>query len=250
MDGVTAQAAITEVSIAAVITAAGSSDRMGNGIKKEYRPLGAGIDDAQGRPLTVLGAAVGAFAANPRIGIIVITIPPDAESGAARSALPSSTLLNACLRPRILFTSGGSTRRFSVHRALALLSAYNPDYVLIHDGCRPWVDGLLIERTIDAVLRYSAVVPLLPLTETPKEFDKTGFVTRHLRRSSVGNAQTPQGFAFREILRAHELAAEREIRENWEYTDDAEVWGEFIGPVAMVEGSVKNRKITFPEDLL
>jgi 2-C-methyl-D-erythritol 4-phosphate cytidylyltransferase len=246
VDGVIAQAAI-----AAVITAAGSSDRMGEGVKKEYRPLGAGINDAQGQPLTVLGAAVGAFSANPHIGIIVITIPPDAESGeaAARSALPSSVLLNARLQPRLLFTSGGPTRRSSVHRALALLSAYNPDYVLIHDGCRPWVDGLIIERTIDAVLRYSAAVPLLPLTETPKEFDKTGFVTRHLRRSSVGIAQTPQGFAFREILRAHELAAEREIRENCEYTDDAEIWGEFIGPVAMVEGSVKNRKITFPEDL-
>jgi 2-C-methyl-D-erythritol 4-phosphate cytidylyltransferase len=234
-----------------VITAAGSSDRMGGGVKKEYRPLGAGIDDAQGRPLTVLGAAVGAFAANPRIGIIVITVPPDSECGeaAARSALPSTALLNGGLRPRILFASGGPTRRSSVHRALALLSAYNPGYVLIHDGCRPWVDGLLIERTIDAVLRYSAVVPLLPLTETPKEFDETGFVTRHLRRSAVGGAQTPQGFAFGEILRAHGLAAERETGENREYTDDAEIWGEFIGPVAVVEGSAKNRKITFPEDL-
>ncbi|MFP3043261.1 2-C-methyl-D-erythritol 4-phosphate cytidylyltransferase [Treponema primitia] len=237
--------------IAAVIAAAGSSNRMGGGLKKEYRPLGPGIDDAQGRPLTVLGAAVGAFAANPRIGIIVIIVPanPDSGEAAARSALPSSSLLNAGRRPRILFTSGGPTRRSSVHRALAMLSAYNPDYVLIHDGGRPWVDGLLIERTIDAVLRYSAVVPLLPLTETPKEFDKAGFVTRHLRRSSVGGAQTPQGFAFREILRAHELAAEREARENYEYTDDAEVWAEFIGPVAVVEGSPKNRKITFPEDL-
>jgi 2-C-methyl-D-erythritol 4-phosphate cytidylyltransferase len=237
--------------IAAVIAAAGSSSRMGGGLKKEYRPLGPGIDDAQGRPLTVLGAAVGAFAANPRIGIIVILVPADPDSGeaAARSALPSSALLNTGRRPRILFASGGPTRRSSVHRALALLSAYNPDYVLIHDGGRPWVDGLLIERTIDAVLRHSAVVPLLPLTETPKEFDETGFVTRHLRRSSVGGAQTPQGFAFRDILRAHELAAEREARESYEYTDDAEVWAEFIGPVAVVEGSPKNRKITFPEDL-
>jgi 2-C-methyl-D-erythritol 4-phosphate cytidylyltransferase/2-C-methyl-D-erythritol 4-phosphate cytidylyltransferase/2-C-methyl-D-erythritol 2,4-cyclodiphosphate synthase len=62
-------------------------------------------------------------------------------------------------------------------------------------------------------------------------------------------AQTPQGFAFPEILRAHEMAAEREVREHYEYTDDAEVWGEFIGPVAVVEGSPRNKKITFPEDL-
>jgi 2-C-methyl-D-erythritol 4-phosphate cytidylyltransferase/2-C-methyl-D-erythritol 4-phosphate cytidylyltransferase/2-C-methyl-D-erythritol 2,4-cyclodiphosphate synthase len=66
----------------------------------------------------------------------------------------------------------------------------------------------------------------------------------------VGAAQTPQTFAFPDILRAHEKAAERELREGYEYTDDAEVWGEFIGPVASTPGSAKNRKITYPEDLV
>ena len=236
--------------IAVVIAAAGSSSRMGGGLKKEYRPLGEGIDDADGRPLTVLGAATGAFAANPRISAIVITVPFGVEYGqtAARSALPPSLFMPG-KRPPILFAQGGPSRRASVHNALTMLSAYNPDYVLIHDGGRPWVDGILIERIIEALLRSQAVVPLLPLTETPKEFDREGFVTRHLRRSFVGVAQTPQGFAFREILRAHTLAAERELRDHYEYTDDAEVWGEFIGPVAVVEGSPRNRKITFPEDM-
>ncbi|GHV29830.1 2-C-methyl-D-erythritol 4-phosphate cytidylyltransferase [Spirochaetia bacterium] len=250
MDGAISDGVIAASAIAAVITAAGSSSRMGGGIKKEYRPLGPGINDSDGRPLTVLGAALSAFAANPRIGTIIITIPANVASAEAeaRAALPVSLLMKGD-RPRIRFVPGGPTRRASVHRALALLSVWNPDYVLIHDGGRPWVDGLLIERIIDAALRKAAVVPLLPLTETPKEFDDAGFVTQHLRRASVGCAQTPQGFAFPQILRAHDLAEERERRENYEYTDDAEVWGEFIGPVAVVEGSVKNKKITFPEDL-
>ena len=241
---------LSEAAIAVVIAAAGSSSRMGGGGKKEYLPLGEGIDDANGRPLTVLGAAAGAFAANPHIGFIVIAIPFGVEYGqaAARAALPPSLFMPG-KRPPILFVPGGATSRSSVHNALTMLSAYKPDYVLIHDGGRPWVDGLLIEKIIDAVLRHQAAAPLLPLTETPKEFDRAGFITRHLRRASLGTAQTPQGFAFREILRAHALAAEREIREGYEYTDDAEVWGEFIGPVAVVEGSPRNRKITFPEDL-
>jgi 2-C-methyl-D-erythritol 4-phosphate cytidylyltransferase/2-C-methyl-D-erythritol 4-phosphate cytidylyltransferase/2-C-methyl-D-erythritol 2,4-cyclodiphosphate synthase len=242
--------ALDEAAIAVIITAAGSSKRMGGGVKKEYLPLGEGIDDADGRPLTVLGAAAGAFAANPHVSFIVITVPHGVEYGqaAARSALPPSLFMPG-KRPPIFFVPGGPTRRASVHNALTMLSAYNPDYVLIHDGSRPWVDGILIEKTIEALLRHQAVAPLVPLTETPKEYDQAGFVTRHLRRSSVGAAQTPQGFAFREILRAHALAAERELRDHYEYTDDAEVWGEFIGPVAVVEGSPKNRKITFPEDL-
>jgi 2-C-methyl-D-erythritol 4-phosphate cytidylyltransferase len=239
-----------EAAIAVIIAAAGSSSRMGGGVKKEYRPLGEGIDDADGRPLTVLGAATGAFAANPRINLIVITVPFGIEYGqtAARSALPPSLFMPG-KRPPILFAPGGATRRSSVHNGLTMLSAYKPGYVLIHAGGRPWVDGILIERTIEAMLRHQAAAPLLPLTETPKEFDQAGFITRHLRRSFVGVAQTPQGFAFPEILRAHELAAERELRDRHEYTDDAEVWGEFIGPVAVVEGSPRNKKITFPEDL-
>ncbi|MDR3122354.1 MAG: 2-C-methyl-D-erythritol 4-phosphate cytidylyltransferase [Treponema sp.] len=241
---------LDEAALAVIIAAAGSSSRMGGGVKKEYRPLGEGIDDADGRPLTVLGAATGAFAANPHVSLIVITVPFGVEYGqaAARAALPPSLFMPG-KRPPILFVQGGPTRRASVHNALSMLSAYNPDYVLIHDGGRPWVDGILIEKTIEALLRHQAVAPLLPLTETPKEFDAAGFITRHLRRSSVGAAQTPQGFAFREILWAHALAAEREQRDHYEYTDDAEVWGEFVGPVAVVEGSLRNKKITFPEDL-
>jgi 2-C-methyl-D-erythritol 4-phosphate cytidylyltransferase len=237
-----------EPAIAAVIVAAGSSSRMG-GIKKEYRPLGDGSVDSEGRPLTVLGAAVRAFAASGRISLIVIAVPPDPARGefAARQALPGAFCGES--PATVLFVPGGPSRRASVYHALSLLAAYKPGYVLIHDGARPWVDAALIERTIEAVLRRRAVVPVMPLTETPKEFDQAGFVRRHLRRASIGTAQTPQGFAFPEILRAHERAAERELREGYEYTDDAEIWGEFTGPVAVIPGSPANRKITFPEDL-
>jgi 2-C-methyl-D-erythritol 4-phosphate cytidylyltransferase len=87
------------------------------------------------------------------------------------------------------------------------------------------------------------------LTETPKEIDASGFVKRHLKRRQIGAAQTPQGFAYPEILRAHEQAALREAA-GADYTDDAEVWGEFQGAVAVIEGSPANRKITFPEDMV
>jgi 2-C-methyl-D-erythritol 4-phosphate cytidylyltransferase len=227
------------------------------GGKKEYRPL-AGRLDREGKPLTVLGAAVSAFAAFAEIGVIVITGPRDPETGeiAARRALPPSFFEGGGVHPGpdLLFVPGGGTRRASVHQALSLLAAYQPRYVLIHDGARPWVDGPLIRRTMEAVISCRAALPLLPLVETPKEMAAAApggplFVTRHLRRASVGAAQTPQGFEFPEILYAHEKAAARELAEGFEYTDDAEVWGEFCGPVAVVPGSPENRKITFPGDL-
>jgi 2-C-methyl-D-erythritol 4-phosphate cytidylyltransferase len=246
---------------AAIICAAGSSTRMG-GLKKEYRPLPAA------GALTVLGAAVSAFAQIPCIGVIAITFPADDANGEAitRNALPPELLARE--KPLLLFVPGGKTRRASVHNALARLAAYEQRYVLIHDGCRPWVSVSLIERIIKAVREYSArgsagaVIPLLPLVETPKETGRpvmfagesgSGadpvFITRHLSRAAVGGAQTPQAFAFPEILRAHEQAAAAERANAAEFTDDAEVWGAYCGQVAVIAGESQNRKITFSEDL-
>lgn len=231
--------------IAAVITAAGLSSRMG-GVKKEYRPLGPELR-SDGKPITVLDSAVRAFRSVPRVNAIVITVPLEGET-AAREAL-DPLFLGPGVRPPIIFVPGGNSRRSSVHHALTLLTAYHPDFVLIHDGARPWVSPDLINRTIDALIQFRAVIPVTPLVETPKEIDPSGTVIRHLRRASVVSAQTPQGFAFPEILQAHEQAGEQEISMGREFTDDAEVWGSCMGPVTVIPGEGGNRKITFPEDL-
>ena len=244
-----------EASVAVVLCAAGLSSRMG-GQKKEFAPLVAA--SAGNKPISVLGAAAAAFASCPRITHIVITLPPGDENAenTARSGLPPE-LLKSHWHDRLIFTRGGPTRRASVHNALSCLLAHNPAHVLIHDGARPWISQALIERAIDAAIRYGAVIPALPLVETPKEFSgfrdngdgEAAFISRHLRRAEICTAQTPQGFKFPEILHAHEKAAFREAQEQYEYTDDAEVWGEFVGRVAVIPGEAENRKITFPQDL-
>lgn len=226
---------------AVVICAAGLSLRMG-GVKKEYQKLDSGE--------TVLGAAVSAFSAVSSVSIIVIAVCENTEDE-ARAALPPALL--SAEKPKLLFVSGGDTRRASVFNALSALVPYNPSYVLIHDGARPWVSLSLIEKTITAVKKHGAVIPLLPLTDTPKEcsapFLEQGtapvFIKSHLRRANTGAAQTPQAFRFPEILHAHEKAA----RSGEDFTDDAEIWGRFCGQVAVICGEQENKKITFAEDL-
>jgi 2-C-methyl-D-erythritol 4-phosphate cytidylyltransferase len=229
--------------IAAVIVAAGSSRRMG-GIKKEYQILPSPLLPDK-KPLTVLGSAAMAFAASKRITLIVFAIPAGGEE--ARSSLPGDLFK---MEKEILFVHGGPTRQSSVYNALSLLEPYKPSIVLIHDGARPWIKTALVEKIINAVSanEYGAAIPVLPMTETPKEIEISspegmGIITRHLRRKKLATAQTPQGFKFPEILNAHEKAADSE------YTDDAEIWGKFIGPVAVIPGDPENRKITFPGDL-
>ena len=232
-------------SIAAVICAAGSSSRMG-GIKKEFERLNPAY------PLTVLGSAVSAFAAVASIQTIVIAVNENREDDARKAIAPERL---SAQKPEILFVKGGKSRRASVFNALCALLPYNPCYVLIHDGARPWVSPSLIENLIEKVKKHQAVIPLLPITETPKECDysfdervtreEAVFIKTHLKRANTGVAQTPQAFKFPEILRAHEKAAEAGDED---FTDDAEIWGRFCGPVAVIKGSPENRKITFPED--
>ena len=259
--------------IAAIIVAAGSSKRMavslpdGNlpdgkspgGVKKEYRILsGSGS-------LTVLGSAARAFAACKRISQIIIVIPKGHEK-MARASLPG----NLPAEKEIVFVQGGASRQASAYNALCRLEknqpVEQPAFALIHDGARPWIKIELIERIIDAVILHKAVIPYLPVSETPKEMDFTepdpahnanfqssGFISRHLKRSRLGLAQTPQAFDFLGILKAHKMAIDKMAAQKkstaGEYTDDAEVWGEFIGKVAVIPGDPENRKITFPEDL-
>ena len=111
---------------------------MGEGIKKEYCLLPDG--------LTVLGKSVSVFAKIPEVNTIIITIPADGEAD-AKKALPPSLLADGAL-PSILFVHGGATRQASVFNALSAISAQDCDFVLIHDGARPWVSPSLVMRII------------------------------------------------------------------------------------------------------
>ena len=257
--------AVEGVAVAAIICAAGSSSRMagtGEVVKKEYRQM-----PGNSNRLTVLGAVVRAFAVLSEVKLIVIAVPDNPVTGetAARKAIPGVFL--AGREPTVCFVRGGKTRRGSVFNALSVLPEKFPEvpnaknYVLIHDGARPWVSPSFIRHIIAEVKHHPAVIPVMPVTETPKELTlcmgeafASGrgdpiYVKHHLKRAAVAVAQTPQAFAFPEILDLHRIAAEHQLVTGMEFTDDAEIWGTFHGSVAVIPGDPKNRKITFPGDL-
>lgn len=261
------------IPVAVVITAAGSSTRMG-GQKKEYRRLGVGS-------ATVLSAATEAFvsALAPHIFFdkgeklqqkstgtplpyqltqVVITIPPQSGSEgkqAAKNALFSSPNLQslweksfqeACSLPQLLFVEGGESRQASVYKALQALSKLGePEIVLIHDGARPFVTEDIILQVVAATQEQGAAACGIPPVDTQKEVDSQGFIVRHLQRDSLVAIQTPQGFRLAPLIQAHQRATE----DNFETTDDTAIWGKYVGPVKITSGSVDNKKITFPGDL-
>lgn len=208
---------------AALVLAGGSGRRFGGDMPKQYLPL-AGV--------AVLRRAVESFLAHPGIDRVQLVVRPEDRS------LAEAALSGLTLPPPV---AGGETRQDSARLGLEALSGMAPDYVLIHDGARPFVDAALIDRTLAALERAPAAVPALPVTDTLKRGDAQGLVAETVDRQGLWRAQTPQGFRYADILAAHRAAAGSAL------TDDAMVAESAGLAVAIVAGSEDNVKITTEE---
>lgn len=208
-----------------LIVAAGSGQRFGGALPKQYQTLA-------GKPL--LRHCLETFAAHPGITGIQVAINPDHRDlyDQAIQGLPH------LLAP----IPGGASRQDSVLNGLEHLAGRKPDLVLIHDAARPLIDAGIITRTIEALGKHRAVLVAVPVFDTIKR-EKNGHVGDTVDRRDLWRAQTPQAFQFQDILAAHRRFAGREL------TDDAAL-AEAAGiPVMFVQGSERNFKVTTQEDM-
>jgi 2-C-methyl-D-erythritol 4-phosphate cytidylyltransferase/2-C-methyl-D-erythritol 2,4-cyclodiphosphate synthase len=209
--------------VAVLVVAAGRGERAGGSIPKQYASL-------LGKP--ILRWTLEAFARHPRIVGIQVAIGPD-QAEYYRAAVQGLELL-----PII---TGGAARQETVRRGLEALASVAPDVVLIQDAARPLPSRTLIDAVIAALDNGAdAAVPLLAVADTLKRKDDGKWTT--VSREGLHRAQTPQGFRFAKILRAHRHYAAQEL------TDDmalAELAGLHITAVA---GEDSNMKVTTPED--
>ncbi len=213
---------------AAIITAAGSSNRMQGKGKKELHKL-------KGR--TVLEQSVLPFVLSEQFNFIVVTYP-EGKKDELEKALHHINF-------PIFYVQGGKTRQESVHNALLALEKNNTDIVLIHDGARPHINEELILRVLKKTIDHGNGTPVVPSTNAMKVLNAFGDIESHLVRNQTVSAQTPQGFSFKEILEAHNKAKE----DNGLFIDDSEIWSVYVGPAHTVEGDPDNIKITYPRDL-
>jgi 2-C-methyl-D-erythritol 4-phosphate cytidylyltransferase/2-C-methyl-D-erythritol 2,4-cyclodiphosphate synthase len=243
--------------ITVLVTAAGSSGRFGGG-KKELLKL---------EDRSILDCSISPFLGLPGLQALVVTSPAGREAELEAALRPESlAALRALGTGRFAIVAGGPSRRDSVRLGLEKLSEilgeaaeisgtpgvpqtveaiWASTVVLVHDGARPWASPELAARVLAAAAECGAAVPILPFVDTPKEVGPDGIVLRHPPRSSLGGAQTPQGFGLEALLGAHRRA----LAEGFECTDDAELWDRYVGPVRAVPGELDNRKVTYPRDL-
>ena len=140
---------------------------------------------------------------------------------------------------------GGKERYHSVYEGLKAVN--ESDYVLIHDGARPFLDQTIIERVLEEVQTCQACVVGMPVKDTIKIADEEKFAKETPNRSDVWMIQTPQTFSYELIFDAYTRMLQKE---DVTITDDAMVVEKMTDhKVKLVEGSYKNIKITTPEDL-
>ena len=145
---------------------------------------------------------------------------------------------------------GGSTGMGSIYNALVAAKKQNNEdaIVLIHDGVRPCINSLLIDKVISEVQKKGAVATCTPLFETPIISRSGAEVEETPVRAECYTAQAPQAFRLGEILGAHDSVR----ADNPEYRgiiDNCTLMHHLGRKVSIVKGPRTNIKVTTPEDL-
>ena len=216
---------------AAIVLAAGSGKRMNSKVHKQYLII-------QDRP--VLHYSLKAFE-DSAVDEIVLVVGKGEEEFCKKEIVDKYGISKVKA-----IVEGGKERYHSVFEGLK--QTRDADYVLIHDGARPFVNQDIIRRCMQEVQKYQACVVGMPVKDTIKIADEEGYAKQTPDRKNVWMIQTPQTFSYALIYEAYE---EMLKTEDTAITDDAMVLERIKGKKSkLIEGSYRNIKITTPEDLL
>lgn len=215
----------------AIVLAAGQGKRMGGAIHKQYLEL-------EGKPIVYY--ALKAFQDSPLIDEIYLI------TGAGEEEYCKTKIVDKYKIDKVSkVLQGGEQRYHSVWNGVQEIEGEG--YVFIHDGARPFVDNVIIERAYTEVKEHKACVVGMPVKDTIKITDTDGYVSDTPDRSRLWLIQTPQVFENHLIQEAYSML----MRESYiNVTDDAMVVERMLKyPIKLICGSYQNIKITTSEDL-
>jgi len=210
-----------------MVAAAGGSTRMGQ--PKQHIKLG--------RHPVLIHTLLTLQAVEEIDEILLIARPEDIPHFTALAAQVGVTKLRTAV-------PGGATRQQSVASGLAALPA-EATLVGIHDGARPLVRGEDVAAVIATAKATGAAALAVPVKDTLKRTDESGFVTDTPDRAGLWRVQTPQVFDRAKLCAAMETA----LAEGKDYTDDCQLMEAAGHRVKLVPGLDTNLKLTTPEDI-
>lgn len=213
----------------ALIPAAGVGARMAADGPKQYLSIG-------GKPM--LRHTIDAFRSSPLIAHVYVVVSP--ADGQIDQVVPADGVT--------VLRCGGASRMESIQNALRQLGEVldAQDWVLVHDAARPGLNAALIEKLIHAIGDDPVGGLLaLPVVDTVKRVAADGStVAASVARDGLWLAQTPQMFRYRLLCDALAAATDASV-----ITDDASAVEAMGLRPRLVEGHLRNLKVTLPDDI-
>ncbi|MEG1930029.1 MAG: 2-C-methyl-D-erythritol 4-phosphate cytidylyltransferase [Anaerovorax sp.] len=215
--------------IAVIIAAGGSGRRLKSAVPKQFVEI-------QGKP--ILARTMEVFEKSEAIDEILVV-----SNEAYLSYCKKEIIEKYRFQKVFAVIAGGKERQDSIYHAIEILDK-SVDYVLVHDGARPYVTEEVIIGVLEKALKHQAAAAAVPAKDTIKVMEADCFVHTPDRRF-LYHVQTPQGFEKKLLKRAYEKAYE----DGFYGTDDAMLVERLKEKVYFSMGDYKNIKITTPEDL-
>ena len=224
----------------ALLPTAGTGSRLGGDLPKQFQEIA-------GRPM--LAYAIEAFMHSSFIESIWIGVSPGFIENPILKSLAKGN------KPIHFLPTGGPTRQETVRNTLAALlksGISSDDWILVHDAARPGITPDLIEKLISSVQNSEAGGLLaIRLADTLKQADLDSAIAgniprieKTIPREHLWQAQTPQMFGLKRLHSALEDA----IRLEADVTDEASAM-ELVGAKPLlIEGAIRNFKVTHPAD--
>jgi len=214
----------------AIITAAGSGQRMNYSKKKQFIEI-------EGKPILLY--TLDKFIQAQCFDSIIITCP-------ASDVVFLEDILFGKFgyeRNQISIIPGGKRRQDSVYNALKIIDE-TTEIVAIHDSVRPFVKISEIVESVELARKHGAVTLAHPVKNTIKQVEDNQ-VIKTLDRKNLWEIYTPQTFRVKLIKKAHEFAKTK----NLTVRDDAELVEIFGKNVYVLKSSSENIKVTNRFDL-
>ena len=214
----------------ALIPAAGQSVRFGGTTLKQYTHL-------LGQP--VMAHSIQAVQKHRAINRVTVALAPD------------DGIYNDLVRPvfpGVTTVAGGDSRARTVMNGLRFIMDIDPEceWVLVHDAARPCLSVASLHNLLDLGLASeSGAILAVPVNDTLKLADDSGFIEHTVDRSRYWVAQTPQLFRITELAANLESALSRGLLP----TDEASAMEAAGVHPLLVQGAATNIKITGTEDM-
>ena len=195
------------------------------------------------------GVAIVSTEILPNVSKISLNVIPEFLANFSPSKTPTNTGISISkyknnFSKLTKIEAGGKERQESSQIGLELLDK-DSDFVLIHDGARPFVTDEILNEMIEALMKYDVCCTCVPVKDTIKIADENGNIEKTPKRSTLYAAQTPQGFKTNIIKSLYNKAR----MDGFSATDDSQI-AEHYGYIShIVKGSYENIKITTEEDL-